>query len=700
MNQQHKIYTNSIFRLSWMPIFATVLLIGAQVMSAGEIQKNGSFGAAEMSFDGKIIRVSTGSVERRWEIVAGGLATVGLKDLRSGKEWGARHSTPTCDWMFDGLEDGTLVSLTAAQDDDDKFTAPYLKVRAEFAYQAGNIAYVVWAYPGAAGLRTQVEIKAAGDEKGSPVLPAEPPASKKNMVFFNHDRTDKLSFAAPFKKVRAFGLLQGDATGTSILKEEVLPWANTTIDWANGIMAEGEGGGVMTIKESNKHTAIGQDQNRLTGAFTIADNRLEMSGCGYSPDMVKDNFLPCWANWIILYQGDSDQADLALKAFDRVRYPIESDRDIFMMANTWGSEGQTARCLHAAREENVLREIESVADLGIDVLQIDDGWQKKDWTPAANSTEAERSERLKEFGVFAIYPQGFKNVRQKAEKMDVTLGLWAAVKIPLDKLKSNYDQGGFKKFKLDFAFYRTKAEADGILNKARELIKYSGYAANVNWDATGRGARMGYFFGREVGNIYLVNRKTIRGPGPKRGDYNPDKILRLAWQLAKYANLNQFQVTIGNVDRIPEGAPPYAYGHQYAVGVALMSSPIFFQETHYYKPEARRQVKSVLEPYREHRKEMYTGYVFPIGDEPDNKSWTGFQNYIPESQFGYLTVFREAENEQDSHEFTLKFLKDKEIRLTNLLTGETKTTAIDAVGKLNISMDKPAQFRFYRYEIL
>ncbi|MFW6328378.1 MAG: hypothetical protein ACOC2F_08715, partial [Bacteroidota bacterium] len=435
-----------------------------------------------------------------------------------------------------------------------------------------------------------------------------------------------------------------------------------------------------------------------TGDFEISGNIVKISGAGMFPeDLKEDRYQDAWANWIILSTGSEQQTNLALKEFDRTRYPVNPQRDVFIMANTWGTEDLPPACIYAAREENVLKELESVADLGIDILQIDEGWQNDEWLPARNSDEFQRQRFIEK--EFPIYPEGWINVRRKADALGVKLGLWASWIIPEEKLKINYDNGKFSSFKLDFAKLNTAEKRYDLMNKARNLIKYADYNTIVNWDVTEDSPRAGYFYGREYGNVYLENRKI--NTSREQVMYIPYKVLKDAWQLAKYVNLNKFQITIQNIDMVGDTTKTDAhlYNHPYVVGIALMSSPIFFQETHYYTKDARKEIKPLLAIYKQHRPEIYKGYVFPIGEEPDNKSWTGFQNYNPDTKTGYFTVFRELHNKEKSKIIELKFLENKRIELVNLLTDE-KTVKKQKGSAISFTMEEPASFQFYQYNIL
>jgi hypothetical protein len=102
----------------------------------------------------KII-VSTGKVERTWEITKSGLRTVSMIDLISRKDYSNGQSKILCDWSYNGLinsqSNAKLISLTAEIKNDDGFTSNHLEVVAEFEYPAVEtfVKYVIWAYPGA-----------------------------------------------------------------------------------------------------------------------------------------------------------------------------------------------------------------------------------------------------------------------------------------------------------------------------------------------------------------------------------------------------------------------------------------------------------------------------------------------------------------------------------------------------------------------
>ena len=374
---------------------------------------------------------------------------------------------------------------------------------------------------------------------------------------------------------------------------------------------------------------------------------------------------------------------------------------LFILIDDMGWKDMRASRMQA-REDNILVEIDSQADLGIDIQQIDDGWQGhdfKNWRPI-KSYELKRDDGiypLYKSETYPVYPDGWGKVREYARQKGVKLGLWAAITISADDLIWNYEQGDFRYYKLDYAHLPTKGQVEDLMGKARKLILHSGHKVRINWDVTERNPRVGYFYGREYGNIYLANRKP---KWPRNVVYKPYLILRDAWQLSDYLNLNKFQITIQNCDRTdPEVSDAHLHGHDYCLAQTLMGSPIFFQETRFYDEAARDVLRPLISLYKKYRDEMYLGYVFPIGDTPDNKSWSGFQNHNPDSFTGYLTILRQLHNKETGNTVGLKFLAGKTIKITNLQTQRSRTVKVPETGKVNFTIDNAPGYLFLKYTV-
>ncbi|PCE65799.1 hypothetical protein B7P33_00385 [Sediminicola luteus] len=640
------------------------------------------FKSAEAYTQGNVLTVTTGTFERTWELTENGLVT---RTLASDGAFEILGDIPEMvDWKLPGILNpnapGQLISLSANAANDQDFTNEHLEISAEFDYpeQGIRLKYVIWAYPDAPGLRTQLFLKKNSDDL--PFTDQEEKGRAEYLPLAHTDQTHQL--------IGYYNDTQHRNThANEILKDSLLN-GQFYQDWANIVVLRQENKGVMLVQES--HKCVNQ-AGIFTGGYLLDSLGLSATGLGIDHEHITENYRPLWAYWTIGFQGDTTELQTALKRFDRMRYPIDPKRDIYIMANNWGTGSSGEQSKFASREENILKEIESQKDLGIDLQQVDDGWQGLDynnWDYVASASNAT-------YGTYDVYPEGWKNIKKAAATSGLRLGLWAASHIPGEDLLKHFKSGGFTSYKLDFANLNTYDKFHDFVNKVRTFILATDHKVRVNWDVTENPARIGYFFGREYGNIYLENRKPKT---PENVIYKPYLVLRDAWQVARYTNLNKFQVSIQNIEMVDRnGSDAYLHNHPYSVAIALMGSPIFFQETQYYSQEARDQIRPLITAYRKHRHAMYQGYVFPIGDTPDNASWTGFQNHNFNSNDGYLTLFRELNNRDNEHAVQLHLLKGKQIILTDLMTQETVTKQVDTNGWIQFSMDTPADFRFYKY---
>lgn len=457
-------------------------------------------------------------------------------------------------------------------------------------------------------------------------------------------------------------------------------------DWANVFCVESDREGLMLVKESHKMV---NQPGHDTGQFTISPQELTSTGWGLYPQEITTGcYKHCWANWLIVYSGGEDERQLAIKQFDRLRYPLDANVDLFCQANTWSESGPG----HAgnAAETEVLKELASVADLGLDMLVIDHGWEvargnngfipDNGWKPHVD-----------------MYPQGWRNVVAKARDLGVRLGLWAVAQaIPLDMLKWNYDQGGFASVKLDFASLNSHDAIRQLMHTVREYITYTGFMSRICWDTTEVAARFGYFFAREYGYLHVMNRKPTK---PVSVTYVPWLVLRDHWHLSRYTNVNQYQMICQNIDITnPKVSDAHLHSHQYALAITLMGLPEFLQSTYMYTEDARRQLRPLISLWKKHRERMFRLHVFPIGDEPSNASWSGFQWYAPDEESGYLLVFRELHSPHTQQSIKLRFMQDCQLDLLDLCAGTSDTVQVRPDGSITLTIDQPAGFRFFRHE--
>lgn len=654
---------------------------------------NCSLREAKAYTDGDHLVVTTGVLRREWKWTGRGFATCAIVDLRSQRSWAGEVSG--CDWQLpDGSEptDAIIHELTATVQDDQGFTSEHIAVTVEIDYPSSGlvVCWTVWVYPDSPGIRTQLAAKTTGSMSSSPAA---------RFQGSPHDaRVDCIPVApgALYRRYLGYynGTQQRNDTHLDILREERVDHPvkfREWCDWASVAGMEDGAGGIALVKES--HKCVNQT-GHVTGGF-VCDEKggLSCTGWGVRPSELSSRaFTPGWATWCVAWSGGDLDRELAFKAFDRLRYPIDPERDVYIQANTWGSTDNGHDARRAACEESVLRELETCAELSVDVLQIDDGWQvppgHEDWQPGENGWRPHP----------ACYPNGWARIRARAAELGIKLGLWAAaVPISLDELKTSFTEGGFLQYKLDFAILKTRADIDALMEKVRDFIAWTGHRVRVNWDVTENPPRYGYFFAREYGSIYLENRKPVR---PANVVYRPHTVLRDLWQVSKYLNLHRFQCSIQNVDRVDKAlSDAHLHSHSYAAAIALMGIPLFFLETKYYSAAAKAEIRALLDVYKKHRLGIYQGIVHPIGSKPNNARWAGFQCHIPRENRGYLMIFRERCNPNAQHELALGWIHAGQINLTDLMTNRSWQQNITPDGTTTFSIPEAPGFLFLEYSL-
>jgi hypothetical protein len=125
----------------------------------------------------------------------------------------------------------------------------------------------------------------------------------------------------------------------------------------------------------------------------------------------------------------------------------------------------------------------------------------------------------------------------------------------------------------------------------------------------------------------------------------------------------------------------------------MVGLPLFFFEVQTLDPADREELRPLLSLYKRHRQAIYAGYVSPIGDEPTDASWTGFQSHRFDDNAGYLTLFREIDNDQPQQVIDLLHTDGRSMEVTDLLTSEQQTLS---PGE-GFTMERPGSFKFLSY---
>ena len=101
----------------------------------------------------------------------------------------------------------------------------------------------------------------------------------------------------------------------------------------------------------------------------------------------------------------------------------------------------------------------------------------------------------------------------------------------------------------------------------------------------------------------------------------------------------EFLNTWRNPDRYAADDPlaPSKVPFEYAFAITMAAQPLAWFEASNLPPEAE-SIISVVANYKEAWHRFHEGYIFPIGEEPNGVSWTGFQSV--RGNEGYIIIYR------------------------------------------------------------
>lgn len=338
----------------------------------------------------------------------------------------------------------------------------------------------------------------------------------------------------------------------------------------------------------------------------------------------------------------------------------------YIMSNTWGGGNKDSRVC----EEFIKKEIDSASYLGIDIVQIDDGWQKGKSANSAFSAENKpwgEGYRSADADFWAVdeekFPSGFSALSDYARERGVELGLWfspdgendySAWKADAETMLSLFSSYGIRYFKLDGINIRSKAAEKNVTDMLEYIASKSFSRIKFNMDITA-GKRFGYLLNRHFGQLFVENRYV------HLGNYHPHATLRNLWLLSKYIPSKRFQFEIPDNGKSMEkyGADdilsPEKYDIDYIFASVMVSHPLLWAELSELSEENKERLKKIISVYKKYRNDF--GTVTPIFDMPDGFSCTGFK--IEGYSNNYVILLREFTDRAD---FDIEI---KEILATN-----------------------------------
>ena len=355
---------------------------------------------------------------------------------------------------------------------------------------------------------------------------------------------------------------------------------------------------------------------------------------------------------LLAYHGGRSGRIAVLQQYQRQIRQYVPGRDGLLMSNTWGDRSYESKL----NEDFIRKEIDAGKALGVDVVQIDGGWNAGKtrglsgpggvwegyWKTDPHFWETNS----------ARFPNGLSSLAEYAHSRSMQLSLWFAPDSYQDfanwrrdaeqLLKWNRDDG-MDGFKLDSVEIRSKQGEQNYFALLDTVLTKSNGKILLDLDVTDE-TRQGYFGNIAGGPMYIENRYT------DLHRYWPHQTLRNFWKLAQYVDPVRLRMEFLNSERNTTLYPddplaPVHYQPSCLFATTMFASPLAFFENTGLSKEYVADAAPVIAEWKKEREAIYRGTILPIGEAPDGVTWTGFASVAQERNGGYLLVFRELNQE-------------------------------------------------------
>jgi len=300
------------------------------------------------------------------------------------------------------------------------------------------------------------------------------------------------------------------------------------------------------------------------------------------------------------------------------------------------------------------REIDAARELGVNVVQIDDGWQQGVTSNSALASEkggfwegfwnadpnfwAPHPERL---------PNGLEPLVERLRAAGMGLGLWFAPdswedfanwERDVDTILGFYRDYGIEHIKID----GVKARTDTSLRNLKSFFDgvLAGSDGNVVFDLDVTvEVRPGYFGAMQVGPLFVENRYT------DFHRYWPHQTFRNQWHLAKWIDPKRLRMEFLNHKRntnlyADDPLAPEHYDPSTLFATVMFANPLGWFEVTNLPEGDRESASKLVTTWKTHRDELFSGMILSVGSAPDGFSYTGMVSVDRTGTSGYALLFR------------------------------------------------------------
>ncbi len=615
------------------------------------------YGDCYAHFTGTELTLGNSHVRRVWRVKQGQLFSTSYMDLDSKVEWLGVPSTLPSPSLPVGVVEGNT-AMRGANAVFGPTEAQSLRVELETTGKDAAVDYEFQVYPGASGVRMWVVVKSGAGWKPAAAKPASADAQP------NADAVEHLQIAKPHIRLTQVTLKdRTDQRNELVFEDEWLLHPNEALLELPGNIFVIEdtltGNGLVFLKEapqpemrpvknpfdlwfSGAAMVVPEKSDNVPATFaklSFYGNGFTTTGEGYK-------------SVLLTYHGGREGRIAALQNYQRQIRQYMPSRDGLLLSNTWGDRSYESKL----NEAFVYKEIDAAQKLGVDVVEIDGGWNfgktqglkgpggvwESFWKTDSHFWDPNPDR----------FPHGFTALADYTHSKHMELGLWFAPdsyddfanwrKDANQILTWNRDEH-VDAFKLDAVKIRSKEGESNYAALLNAIMVGSDGKIPLDLDLTAE-TRQGYFGNIAAGTMYVENRYT------DMHRYWPHQTLRNLWKLGQYVDPVRMRMEFLNSDRNVNRYPddplaPSHYSSSCLFATVMFSSPLAFFENSTLSPRYVADAAPLIAEWKKQRENIFRGTTVPIGEAPDGITWTGFASVAAERRGGYLLLFRELNHD-------------------------------------------------------
>lgn len=616
------------------------------------------------------VHIGNGKIEKIMKIKGSFIRTHSVRDCKNGYEWsGGRSLWQRCP-LLDACESPILDFKTEVVENSFVMKA-HLKAEIVFSGRHGTVWYEYLIFPDVSFIYNQIyiskqdnaeifeELKQSNNPTG---IEKQQNTISDQDVFCSSDTLDCIPLGQRHVNVESFKLYDKTDYNDMLVERQnasVYIFKNGNLSREGNVFCVNDytsENSIMMIKHSPTESSA---LNRKGKDFDMQGSiYATLYGTGIDFTDIPDGKVPYYASAVGV--GKTQDIYEEYWRYNTAFCLDDPRKSLYIMSNTWGDRSQdTAVC-----ERFMLKELDRAKELGVDIVQIDDGWQSG---ITANSG-------CKSGGVWEGYyadnsdfwqvnnqrfPNGLEPIVSKAKSYGIEIGLWFSpdsskdfenVDRDIETLLDLYNKYGIRYFKLDGVKIRNKLCEMRFIHLISELNRRTNGDMRFNLDVTAED-RFGYLYQPQFGTVFVENRYT------DYVNYFPHNTFKNVWNLARVIPTRRLQMEILNIRRNTDRYngylfAPNTYSLDYLFATVMVANPLFWMEMTNLSDDDAKLLAEISGIYKNYKAELFESRVIPIGKMPNGMAFSGYYCQNADKKSENVILFREATKDH-THTFKL-----------------------------------------------